>query len=167
MDRRQSYDLNEDGLFNVEYADVLGIPFDFAAKPVISLPIKPRETVRVHAVKPERDALEIVFPRVEGYRVELPNERLEATFGPDHVLNLNPEMVGPSVTKNQGIIGEGVDLTITHLEDMRSSTRRIRKCAPTLRTRTLASKSLISPAQHRGSTFPTSSYRSMTVGRTR
>lgn len=32
--RRQSYDLNEDGLFNVEYADVLGIPFDSTAKPV-------------------------------------------------------------------------------------------------------------------------------------
>jgi type III restriction enzyme len=29
--RRQSYDLNEDNLFNVEYADVLGIPFDFTA----------------------------------------------------------------------------------------------------------------------------------------
>ncbi len=120
--RRQSYDLNEQGLFNVEYADILGIPFDFAAKPVISPPAKPRETVRVHAVKPDRDALEIVFPRVEGYRVELPDERLEATFGPDHVLNLTPELVGPSVTKNQGIIGEGVDLTVAHLEDMRSST---------------------------------------------
>jgi hypothetical protein len=31
--RRQSYDLNEEGLFNVEYADVLGVPFDFTAKP--------------------------------------------------------------------------------------------------------------------------------------
>jgi type III restriction enzyme len=120
--RRQSYDLNDEGLFNVEYADVLGIPFDFAAKPVISPPVKPRETVRVHAVKPDRDALQIVFPRVEGYRVELPNERLEARFGPDHVLELTPQLVGPSVTKNQGIIGEGVDLTIAHLEDMRSST---------------------------------------------
>ena len=65
--RRQSYDLNEESLFNVEYADVLGIPFDFAAKPVVSPPAKPRETVRVHAVRPERDALEIKFPRVEGY----------------------------------------------------------------------------------------------------
>ena len=120
--RRQSYDLNEQGLFNVEYADVLGIPFDFAAKPVIAPPAKPRETIRVHAVKPDRDPLEIVFPRVEGYRVELPDERLEATFGPDHVLNLTPELVGPSVTKNQGIVGEGVDLTVAHLEDMRSST---------------------------------------------
>jgi superfamily II DNA or RNA helicase len=33
--RRQSYELNEEGLFNVEYADVFGIPFDFTAKPVI------------------------------------------------------------------------------------------------------------------------------------
>jgi len=120
--RRFSYDLNEDDRFNVEYADVLGIPFDFAAKPVVAPPAKPRETVRVHAVKPDRDALEIVFPRVEGYRVELPDERLEASFGPDHVLHLTPDLVGPSVTKNQGIIGEGIDLTVQHLEDMRRST---------------------------------------------
>jgi type III restriction enzyme len=78
--RRQSYELNEDGpdkgLFNVEYADVFGIPFDFTAKPVISPPQPPRETVQVKAMRPERDALEIQFPRVEGYRVELPEERL-------------------------------------------------------------------------------------------
>ncbi|GAA0591293.1 hypothetical protein GCM10009099_30960 [Caenispirillum bisanense] len=120
--RRQSYELNEEGLFNVEYADVLGVPFDFNAKPVVAPPAKPRETVRVQAVRPDRDALEITFPRVEGYRVELPEERLSATFGPDSVLELNPDLVGPSVTKNQGIIGEGVDLTIDHLEDMRQST---------------------------------------------
>jgi type III restriction enzyme len=120
--RRQSYDLNEEGLFNVEYADIFGIPFDFAAKPIVSPPSKPRETVRVHAVSPDRDALEISFPRVEGYRVELPEERLEASFTADSVLNLTPALVGPSKVKNQGIVGEGVDLTIDHLEDMRSST---------------------------------------------
>ena len=70
--RRQSYDLNEDNKFNVEYADVLGIPFNFNATPVVSKPQKPRETIQVKAVRPERDALEIRFPRVEGYRVELP-----------------------------------------------------------------------------------------------
>jgi type III restriction enzyme len=31
--RRQSYELNARGLFNVEYADVFGVPFDFTAKP--------------------------------------------------------------------------------------------------------------------------------------
>jgi type III restriction enzyme len=120
--RRQSYDLNDEGLFNVEYADILGIPFDFTAKPVVVAIGKPRETVRVHAVRPDRDALEICFPRVQGYRVELPEERLEAKFGPDSILELTPELVGPSVTKSQGIIGEGVDLTLDHLKDMRAST---------------------------------------------
>jgi type III restriction enzyme len=105
--RRQSYELNEEGRFNVEYADILGIPFDFTAQPVIAKPAKPAETVRVHAVKPERDALEITFPRVDGYRVELEEERLEAKFGPQHVLQLTPEMVGATVTENRGIIGEG------------------------------------------------------------
>ena len=111
--RRQSYDLNEDNKFNVEYADVLGIPFDFTARPVIIKPPIPRETVAVHAVRPDRDHLEIIFPRVEGYRVELPNERLTASFTPDSVLELTPHLVGPSVTHNRGIIGEGVASGLT------------------------------------------------------
>jgi len=124
--RRQSYELNEDGpskgLFNVEYADVLGIPFDFTAKPVVAPPQPPRETIQVKAVRPERDALEIRFPRVEGYRVELPEERLTAEFTDDSVLELSPDLVGPSITKNAGIIGESVDLSLEHLGDMRPST---------------------------------------------
>jgi type III restriction enzyme len=36
--RRQSYHLNQEGLFDVEYADVFGIPFDFTAEPVIAPP---------------------------------------------------------------------------------------------------------------------------------
>ena len=120
--RRQSYELNEEGLFNVEYADVLGIPFDFTAKPVVAPPQKPRETIQVKAMRPDRDALEIRFPRVQGYRVELPEERLNADFNEDSVLELTPDLVGPSVTKNQGIIGQDVDLSLTHLGDMRHST---------------------------------------------
>ncbi|MBX3707134.1 MAG: DEAD/DEAH box helicase family protein [Pseudomonadales bacterium] len=120
--RRQSYDLNEENLFNVEYADVLGIPFDFTAKPVVAPPQPPRETIQVKAIRPERDALEIRFPRVAGYRVELPEERLTAEFNDDSVLDLTPDLVGPSITKNAGIIGEDVDLSLEHLQDMRHST---------------------------------------------
>ena len=120
--RRQSYDLNEDGLFDVEYADVLGIPFDFTAKPVVVQPKPPREAIQVRAVRPERDALEIHFPRVAGYRVELPQERLRAEFNQDSVLQLTPDLVGPSITRNQGIIGEGVDLSLVHTNDLRPST---------------------------------------------
>jgi type III restriction enzyme len=120
--RRQSYDLNEKGLFNVEYADILGIPFDFTAKPVVSAPQPPRETVHVRAISPDRDACEIHFPRVEGYHVELPEERLTAEFTKDSTLVLTPDLVGPTLTSNQGIIGEGVDLTLVHTGDLRRST---------------------------------------------
>lgn len=120
--RRQSYDLNEEGLFNVEYADVLGIPFDFNAKPVVAPPQPPRETIQVKAISPDRDALEISFPRVQGYRVELPEERLTASFDAESVLELTPDLVGPSHTKNEGIIGEGVDLNLVHTGDLRRST---------------------------------------------
>jgi type III restriction enzyme len=120
--RRQSYVLNEEGLFDVEYADVLGIPFDFAAKPVVVAAAPPRLTIQVKAVRPERDALEIRFPRVMGYRVELPNERLTATFTEDSKLFLTPELTGPSQTQNSGIVGESVNLTVSHLRDTRPST---------------------------------------------
>ena len=84
-------------------------------------PQKPRETVLIKAITPERDACEIRFPRVEGYRVELPSERLTAKFGDDATLELTPDLVGPSITRNEGIIGEGVDLNLIHTRDLRKS----------------------------------------------
>ena len=120
--RRQSYELNDEGLFNVEYADVLGIPFDFTAKPVVAPPQPPRETISVRAISPERDELEIRFPRVGGYRVELPREELTAQFNAESTLELTPDVVGPSITHNSGIIGEGVDLNLIHTKDLRKST---------------------------------------------
>ena len=73
-------------------------------------------------MRPDRDALEIRFPRVEGYRVELPEERLTADFNDDSILELSPDLVGPSITRNAGIIGQGVDMSLEHLGDMRPST---------------------------------------------
>ena len=120
--RRQSYELGDDNLLPVEYADVLGIPFDFTAKPVVAPPQPPRKTIQVKAISPDRDCCEIRFPRVAGYRVELPEDRLQATFGEDDTLVLTPDLVGPSVTHNEGIIGEGVDLNLKHTRDLRRST---------------------------------------------
>jgi len=119
--RRQSYELNADGLFDVEYADVLGIPFDFTAKPVITTPPPAPETYQVKAVNPDRSALEITFPNVKGYRVDLPDETLKAVFTEDSKLRLTPDEVGATETKNSGIIGAPVDLTLKHTGDVRPS----------------------------------------------
>ena len=120
--RRQSYDLNEQGLFNVEYADILGIPFDFTAKPVVSQPQPPRTSIHVQAIRPERDHLEIRFPRVLGYRSELPADRLTAAFTEDSKLVLTPDLIGPSITHNAGIIGEASTLDLYHTSELRTAT---------------------------------------------
>ncbi len=122
--RRQSYETltqGEDvGKFPVEYADVLGIPFDFTARPVISKPVAPRQITNIRAVK-ERAALELRFPRVQGYRVEMPRLRLQAAFMDDSHYMLRPEDVGPTDTRVEGIVGEGVNIGPEHLRDMRHS----------------------------------------------
>ena len=120
--RRYSYELNDENLFNVEYADVLGVPFDFTAQPVPVKPQPPQRLLHVTAVRPDRDECEIRFPRVAGYRVELPKDELSARFTADSVLPLTPELVGPTRTRNEGIIGEGVDLTLAHTQDLRRAT---------------------------------------------
>lgn len=119
--RRYSYDLNDHDHFNVEYADIMGIPFDFTAKPQVAPPKPPKKMTRVAALK-ERAALEIVFPRVVGYRVELPDEKLRAKFTDDHRLVLTPDMVGPGQTLLEGIVGEGVTLSAAEMKEMRPST---------------------------------------------
>ncbi len=118
--RRQSYELNAEGLFNVEYADIMGIPFAFTTQPVIAPPKPPKPTTQVKAMK-ERAALEITFPRVEGYRVALPDERVRATFSPDSRLVLTPEKVGPCKVLLEGIVGQGVELTTAVLDAVRPS----------------------------------------------
>jgi type III restriction enzyme len=62
-----------------------------------------------------------MFPRVVGYRVELPEERLTAAFSEDSRLQLTPDLIGATSTQNAGIIGEQVDLTLEHTADVSST----------------------------------------------
>ncbi len=118
--RRQSYELNEQGLFDVEYADIMGIPFDFARSPQVAKPTVPKPVTRVHAIK-ERAELEIRFPRVSGYRRELPTEKLEAKFDEDSRLEITPADIGPTSVVMEGIVGAGVIITPQVLEKLRPS----------------------------------------------
>jgi type III restriction enzyme len=111
--RRVNYDADGNGMFEPEYADVLGVPFTFVASHKIAAPRPPKPITRVYAL-PEREALEIRFPRVVGYRVRLPSERLSATFTEDSRLVISPDDV-PTRAENEGIVGEGVTLTLEEI----------------------------------------------------
>jgi len=119
--RRQSYELNPStGLLDVEYADIMGIPFDFASSPQEAKKTTPKPVTRVHAIG-ERSALEIVFPRVGGYRRDLPSEKLEAVFTEDSRLEITALDIGPTSVVMEGIVGAGVTITPKVLERLRHS----------------------------------------------
>jgi len=124
--RRQAYEFGEardpagNPLFGTEYADILGIPFDFATEPQVVTKTAPKPVTRVHAVK-ERAQLAIRFPRVAGYRTELPDDRISARFTEDSRLELTPELVGPCTTRLEGLVGEGHDITPAALDGMRDN----------------------------------------------
>ncbi len=73
--RRVSDEPREDGLLEPEYAEVYGVRFSFI--PTAGTTTAPPMPKAVHRVRslPERSSLTIEFPRVVGYRYELPVER--------------------------------------------------------------------------------------------
>ncbi|MCH9715996.1 MAG: DEAD/DEAH box helicase family protein, partial [Gammaproteobacteria bacterium] len=120
--RRFSYDIEEEGehkgKFLPEYADVFGVPFKFVNgdNPPPPPPPPPPQT-RVRHLD-ERANLEIVFPRVRGYRIKPPEEHLTARFNSDSRLTIEPEMAPPA-TEQQGIVGEGLVLKLDDLQKHR------------------------------------------------
>ncbi len=122
--RRLSYDVDPDtGRFRTEYADIMGIDgLNFSDQPRPAPPQVPRQIVQVRAMSPERDHLEISFPRVEGYRADLPEERLDVDFSRMDQYVLTPERAGATDVTMQGIVGEPAHITLEHLGEVRSST---------------------------------------------
>lgn len=103
--RRQSYALDDQGRLPPEYADILGIPFDFAAEPVRAKPTRPQETLCVQAL-PERVMREIRFPRVEGYWLAPPGDSVTARFTEASRLVLTPALVARAHSQSDGIPGK-------------------------------------------------------------
>jgi len=113
--RRMSYAANDEAKFEPEYADVYGVPFSFLPCSGTTKTPKPGPTpTRVHAL-PDRIACEIAWPRLLGYRYELPGERLTAKFTSDAKLALtNADL--PTKTEIEGIVGA---IRVDTLDDLK------------------------------------------------
>ena len=101
--RRRSYAADENGFFTPEYADVYGVPFQFIPTVAKTRDLKLKPTRRVHA-EPDRAAAQITFPRLTGYRIELPDEELWAEFTERSRLVLTTADL-PTETVVSGLIG--------------------------------------------------------------
>lgn len=98
--RRMSYDVGADGLLVPEYCDVFGIPFE--AMPVLGDREKePQPQPPSHLVMalPERSALRITFPRVDGYTVHV-KRHLRCD-----VKSLKRTFITPKVEPTEVVIG--------------------------------------------------------------
>lgn len=114
--RRISYDteiqqINVDGeiveieAFPVEYAEVYGVPFSFIPTREAPKPGNPpKRPTRVRALE-ERIEHEICFPRLEGYRYDLPGDQLTANFTADSQMAISTLDL-PTKTENAPVIGE-------------------------------------------------------------
>jgi type III restriction enzyme len=115
--RRRSYATNEDGLLDPEYAEVYGVPFAFIpGKPTAEKPPLP-PAVEVCAL-PERSDLAITFPKVDGYRIELPDEQFFTSFDESCRLHLKRDTVA-TWTVTRGIAGEGEEQTLDYVRNAR------------------------------------------------
>jgi type III restriction enzyme len=102
--RRMSFALDDNGRFFPEYAEVYGVPFSFIPSAGSTPdPKPPKEFTRVRGLA-ERAEAEIRFPRVMGYKYDLPPERLAYRFEEDSRLVLSTKTV-PTETLNAPIVG--------------------------------------------------------------
>ncbi|MEO7888676.1 MAG: DEAD/DEAH box helicase family protein [Vicinamibacterales bacterium] len=118
--RRTTYAVNEEGKFDAEYAEVYGVPFSFIPCSGSTTSPKPGATpTRVRSLE-ERIACEITFPRLVGYRYEIPTERLSARFTADSRLALSTSDI-PTKTENHPIVGEASIHTLDDLKRRRGN----------------------------------------------
>ena len=117
--RRRSYAVNEKtGRFEPEYAEVYGVPFAFIPddrRPPPPPPVRPAVEVRA---EPDRYDLAIEFPKLDGYRVELPDERLDAVFDKNSKMYLTQE--NPLWVETQGIAGDAAEIDLDDIRHART-----------------------------------------------
>lgn len=116
--RRRSYVTNDDGKFTPEYAEVYGVPFSFIpCSGSTKEPTPGQIPTRVRAL-PERSHLEMTFPRLTGYRYEMPDEKLKATFTDESNFILSTHDI-PTKVQLDPIVGESSIHTLDDLKKKR------------------------------------------------
>jgi type III restriction enzyme len=117
--RRRSYAVNEQtGHLEPEYAEVYGVPFAFIPSDrQIAKPKVPRPPVEVRSLH-ERWELAISFPKLDGYRPEIPDEPLHTDFTDDSRMHLDERAVALWV-ENQGVVGVADQVDLKEIRDAR------------------------------------------------
>jgi type III restriction enzyme len=116
--RRMSYVTNPEGKFDPEYAEVYGVPFSFIPCSGSTADPKPGPMpTRVRALE-DRIACEITFPRLLGYRYDLPGDKLSANFTDESKMALSTSDI-PTKVQLDPIVGQSSEHTLDDLKRRR------------------------------------------------
>lgn len=115
--RRLNYTPGPDGLLPPEYADVLGVPFEFT-KDASPAAVRPPPKMYPVRARDDRSDCEIVFPNVSGYRMVYPSGPLVARFTEESRLTVTSDDV-PTQTLVEPIVGDGIKLTLENYRQQR------------------------------------------------
>ncbi|MBE3124084.1 MAG: DEAD/DEAH box helicase family protein [Acidobacteria bacterium] len=118
--RRRSYAVNPEGKFEPEYAEVYGVPFSFI--PCSGSSPDPRPGPFPTRVRALDDRIEhiIRFPRVVGYKYELPAESVNACFTDGSKMALSTKEL-PTKVQVDPIVGESTIHTLDDLKKRREN----------------------------------------------
>ncbi|MGH3858377.1 BPTD_3080 family restriction endonuclease [Actinokineospora sp.] len=103
--RRRSYAINDDGRFDPEYSNVYGIPFAFIPSDRPTPDLTPKAPAITVCSVEDREGLRIEFPKLDGYRLEIPDEELIFDTSAVRRFQIEPGAV-PTWTESAGIVGE-------------------------------------------------------------
>ena len=132
--RRRSYAPNAEGRFEPEYAEVYGVPFAFLPTDRPGAPPPPaKPAVEVRALD-ERWRLRIEFPKLESYRVEVPEEPMVFDHENAAALHLDRALLA-TWTQTEGIIGAVDEQVLTEVRGARRQEVAYAVAADVLRRR--------------------------------
>jgi len=114
--RRRSYAVNKKGRFEPEYAEVYGVPFQYIPTDGKTPNPAPRApAVDVFAID-EKVEHEIVFPKLESYRIELPAAPINWDFDDDSRFEVDNKTIA-TFTTLQGALGPEETVIMDRLKD--------------------------------------------------
>jgi type III restriction enzyme len=117
--RRRSYAVNDQGRFEAEYAEVYGVPFAFIPGDGGGPDPKPGTIPVVVQAVPERAHLRITFPKLDGYRVEVPDAEPHSQFDQHSRMRLDQARVA-LWTQTEGIVGTAGEQTFDEIRSARA-----------------------------------------------
>jgi len=116
--RRRVYVANDEGYFEPEYAEIYGVPFAFIPTTRdVKLPPPAPPAVQVRALD-SRIGLRIGFPKLDGYRVEVPDAPFKWSFDEHSTWQVDRTDVA-TWTKTQGVIGAGAEQLLEEVRHAR------------------------------------------------